>query len=129
MSKIESGLQQALVSERKKRQNAEREAWIRKAYANFKKQEIESAITSSTKASWGGSSYSVELFPDGDYRILWNNNIGNLYDSTGVIVGIPSLSDEESDGDESDWFFDNAIDALDATIEQIIEQIIEDLAH
>lgn len=121
MAKIQDGLQQALVSERKKRQKAEREAWIRKAYANFKKQEIESAITSSTKASWGGSGYSVELFPDGDYRILWNNNIGNLYDSTGVIVGIPSLSDEESDGDESDWFFDNAIDALDSKIEEMIK--------
>lgn len=121
MSKIETGLQNALTAERKKRQKAEREAWIRKSYANFKKAEIESAIISSTKAAWGGSGYSVELFPDGEYRILWNQNIGNLYDSPGVIVGIPPLSDEESEGDESDWFFDNAIDYLDQKIEDIIK--------
>ena len=81
------------------------------------------AIASSTKAFWGGSGYSVELFPDSDYRVLWNNNIGNLYDSTGVIVGIPFLSDEEAEGEESEWFFDNAIDYLDQKIEEVINEV------
>ncbi len=33
----------------------------------------------STKASWGGGWYSVELFTNGTWRVLWNNQIGNKY--------------------------------------------------
>lgn len=68
------------------------------------------AVDSATKASWGGSGYSVELFDDGSYRILWDNQIGNLYDSPGLILSIPSLTDEEWDEDEdpSIRFYHNA---------------------
>ena len=89
---------------------------------------LEQAILSSTKASWGGSGYSVELFPDGTYRVLWDNQIGNLYHSRGIIVAIPPLaSDEYSQEDEngehdagaiSDPFFDNAKAALREAYEQ-----------
>lgn len=57
--------------------------------------EFVDAVVSSTKAGWGGSGYSVEVFPDGHHRVLDNNQIGNLYRSPGMIVSIPQLSQEE----------------------------------
>jgi hypothetical protein len=73
---------------------------LSKAFENFMKDSFHQAAISSTKASWGGSEYCVELFDDGTYRVLWSGNIGNAYESTGVILGIPSLDDEEWDGTE-----------------------------
>ncbi|MGL5196749.1 MAG: hypothetical protein ACRC8Y_24420 [Chroococcales cyanobacterium] len=124
MSNAQKGLQQALVAERRKRQAAEAEAWIRKTYANFMKDDtsVEEAIISSTKASWGGSGYSVELFPDGNYRVLWDNQIGNRYDSPGLIISLPTLGDEEWD-EENGHFFDNALECLDQFLEDCIEQM------
>ena len=49
-----------------------------------------------TKASWGGGGYSVELFPDGTWRNLWNNQIGNKYETSGIILGLPTLSEEDT---------------------------------
>jgi plasmid stability protein len=64
-----------------------------------------------TRASWNGSGYSVELFKDGTWRVLWNNEIGNLYESPGEIIGLPTLNDDDYqqcvvDGDmtEDDYF-------------------------
>lgn len=57
--------------------------------------EFASAIISSTNAGFSGSGYSVELFPDGTHRVLWNDAIGNRYEPTGVVMSIPQLSDEE----------------------------------
>ena len=57
--------------------------------------EFASAIISSTKAGFAGSGYSVALLPDGTHHVLWNNQIGNLYETPGVILGIPKLSDED----------------------------------
>lgn len=75
--------------------------------------DFKQAVIASTKASWGGSSYSVELLPDGQHRVLWNNEIGNLYVSPGVILGVPSFDDsgyqEALFGEhpiEEDEFFD-----------------------
>lgn len=53
------------------------------------------AVVSSTNAGFGGSGYSVEFFPDGHWRVLWDNQIGNLYVSPGVILGIPQLSESQ----------------------------------
>ncbi|MFM6152246.1 MAG: hypothetical protein ACKPE3_04460 [Sphaerospermopsis kisseleviana] len=86
---------------------------IIEAYENFKA-EAESAIDQSTEASWGGSGYSVELFDDGTYRVLWDSNIGNLYNSPGVIINIPPCSDEEW----TDRFYDNAIEHLENTFQE-----------
>lgn len=52
-------------------------------------------VKASTKASWGGGGYSVELFPDGTWRNLWNSDIGNLYESPGAILGLPTLDDSD----------------------------------
>jgi hypothetical protein len=124
MNNATNGLQKALKAERQKRQKAEREAWIRKAYANFTKnyETVESAILSSTQASWAGSGggYSLELFPDGSFEVIWSNEIGNLYDAPGIIVGIPTLGDDEYDGENEMHCFDNAIEALGDVIEQAI---------
>lgn len=65
-----------------------------------------------TKASWGGSGYSVELFADGTWRVLWDNEIGNLYESPGEIISLPVLNDDDyqecvvdRDMTEDDYFF------------------------
>ena len=83
------------------------------AFSNFMAEQFETACLSSTRASFSGSGYSVELFDDGSYRVLWNNSIGNLYDSAGIIIFVPVLGDNEYDSeDESNSFFDNAEDAM-----------------
>lgn len=64
-------------------------------------EEFKQGVFSSTKAGWGGSGYSVELFPEGTWRVLWDNQIGNLYQSRGVILSLPQLPD--SAGEESEW--------------------------
>ncbi len=53
------------------------------------------AITDSTTAGFGGSGYSVELFPDGTWRVLGNNQIGNRYQSAGLILPLPAWKDED----------------------------------
>lgn len=57
--------------------------------------DFESGCTSATKASWGGSGYSVELFTDGTWRVLWDNAIGNKYETSGVILSLPAINDDE----------------------------------
>lgn len=73
--------------------------------------DFELGCTQATRAAWGGSSYKVELFTDGTWRVLWSNEIGNLYSTPGVILSLPTMDDEEYqeaviDGDMSeDEFF------------------------
>jgi hypothetical protein len=126
MTAAEKGLKAAYLAEKRKRQAAQFEAWVRKAYANYKKQDykaIEEDIISATKAGFGGSGYSVEFFPNGQYRTLWDGNIGNLYETPGVIVGLPQLGDDEwDDSDPSSSFFDNALEELDSKVEELIRQ-------
>lgn len=57
--------------------------------------EFAEAVVKSTKAGFGGSSYSVELFDNGTWRVLWANQIGNRYESVGTIERIPALSDSD----------------------------------
>jgi len=92
------------------------------AYESFKHESLEDAIASSTKASWGGSGYSVELNPDG-YRLIWNNDIGNRYDSPGVIIGVPTCSEE----DLSIAFYDNAIERFEEKFQQWKSDYLERL--
>jgi hypothetical protein len=81
---------------------------LQEAFKNFMSNDFEDAADSSTKVSWGGSGYSVELFKSGDYRVLWDNQIGNLYSSPGLILKVPSLDSEEWDEDPSIRFYGNA---------------------
>lgn len=68
-----------------------------------KSSEFIDAVVSSTQAGFGGSGYSAEFFSDGSHRVLWDNQIGNKYESAGEIVRVPQLSQEEceeaADGD------------------------------
>lgn len=68
--------------------------------AFLKSSDFKEGIVSSTRASWGGSGYSVELLPDGTSRVLWNNEIGNLYETPGVILSLPALDYDPEDKDE-----------------------------
>jgi hypothetical protein len=80
---------------------------LRQAFETFMEEAFEDAVIASTKASWGGSGYSVELL-DGSFRTLWNDCIGNLYDSPGIILSIPTLNSEDwNDDSPKDSFFDN----------------------
>lgn len=68
--------------------------------------DLKSGVISSTKASWAGSGYSVELFPDGTWQVLRNNQIGNLYVSPGEILKLPALDTTdlpEYEGDDGDF--------------------------
>lgn len=62
-------------------------------------------VISATKAGWGGSGYSVELFESGTWRVLWDNQIGSLYESDGVILGLPKIQDDSDSEmlDEALW--------------------------
>jgi len=91
---------------------------IKQAFESFMSKSFESAVDSSTKASWGGSGYSVELFDDGTYRVLWDNQIGNLYNSPGLILSVLYLDNEEWDDDPSIRFYDNAEQQMRDVFEQ-----------
>ena len=93
------------------------------SFDNFMQSSFEEAVVSSTKASWGGSGYSVELLKSGTFRVLWDNEIGNLYDSPGIILLVPSLGDGDWDEDPSIRFFDNAEDEMEKVFEQAIADI------
>ena len=85
---------------------------IQTAFSEFMSDDFEAACISSTKASFSGSGYSVELFNSGDYRVVWDDNIGNLYKSAGLILPVPSLGDEEYDSENDEHYFDNARQAM-----------------
>lgn len=87
--------------------------------------EFDAAVMSSTTAGFGGSGYSVELFEDGTWRVLWDGEIGNLYRSPGVIIAIPqydqdTVNDLNQYGDNCDLSF-----ALDEIKEQMRERLEE----
>ena len=87
--------------------------------------EFEQAVLSSTTAGFNNSGYSVELFTDGTWRVLWDNEIGNLYRSPGIIISIPqydqdTLNDMDVYGDDADLSF-----ALDEIKEAMRERLAE----
>jgi hypothetical protein len=91
---------------------------VQQAFDSFMAEGFQDAVDSSTKASWKGSGYSVELFDDGTYRVLYDNQIGNLYDSPGLILSIPPLGDEEWDKDPTLRFYDNAEQSIRETFQE-----------
>lgn len=44
-----------------------------------------------TRAAYSGDGASVELFRDGKWRVLDNGQIGNGYDSPGIIISLPTF--------------------------------------
>lgn len=57
--------------------------------------EFAEVVIFSTHAGFGGGSYSVELWDNGTYRVLPSGSIGNRYDSQGIIMRVPQISDED----------------------------------
>ena len=54
---------------------------------------VEEAIDMATSQSYGGSgTVRVELFKDGTYRVL--PDVGNLYNSPGLLVAVSPLSED-----------------------------------
>jgi hypothetical protein len=90
------------------------------AYTAFVREYAEEAIKESTRLSWGGGYAVVELFDDGTYRCMPTDTVGNKYESPGVIIPIPILTEEEweegEDGEEP--FFEKAMEELSENFEQ-----------
>ncbi len=84
--------------------------------------DFKAGVIASSKAAYSGSGYAVELFPDGHWRLLWDEQIGNLYQSPGWIVGLPAIDAAEDDLASE---FDVAADELAA---QVREQCADALA-
>ena len=102
---------------------------IEKAFNSFMEESFIQGAISSTKASWAGSEYCVELYPDGTFRVQWGGNIGNLYESQGIVLGIPALNDEDWDGtNESEPFYGNAEDLMREKFSDYLTELRHDRA-
>lgn len=94
--------------------------------------ELKAGVISSTKAGWGGSHYSVELFPDETWRVQWENQIGNLYRSPGVIIALPQVSTDDmseyvdSGAGDDDAFMSEAFYCDEDDIKQTLRDILSD---
>lgn len=99
--------------------------------------DFQAGVVSASKAAWGGSGYSVELFPDGTWRVLWDNQIGNLYQSKGIILSLPEIDFERDEENEDlsddeclleawDWEEDSAREELKERFDTWAEEF---LAH
>lgn len=89
---------------------------------------FEQAVKDSTLAGFGGSGYSVELFGDGTFRVLWDNQIGNLYRSSGVILGVPqfdqeTVNDMQEFGGDADLSF--AMEEAEASLREAYAMTLE----
>jgi hypothetical protein len=85
----------------------------KKAFVEFKNStEIRVAIRVATELV--DSSIYVELF-NGTYRVLYS--VGNRYDTPGMMIGIPGVSDEEW-GDYESIYYENAINEIETKFEQ-----------
>jgi hypothetical protein len=76
--------------------------------------EFTPALIDSTKAGFSGSHYSVELVEDGNWRVQWANQFGNLYQTPGLIMPVPQFSDEDmkdwEDAGEEPYDYDNKLE-------------------
>ncbi len=97
----------------------------------LKSEDFKQGVISSTKASWGGSCYKVEIAPDGTWRNLWSNQIGNRYETEGVIVALPALNCDDmaqftdGGGTEEEYLslgFDNERDELETELRDALKQ-------
>lgn len=134
----EIATKRVLNEERNKKMAEQKQfqAAIKKALNAFiESSDFEAGCTSATKASWGGSGYSVELFTDGTWRVLWDNAIGNKYETPGVILRLPAINDDEyqqlvveEEMEEDEFFnlgFGNEYDDL---AKELRDQLSDDFA-
>lgn len=81
------------------------------SFDRFLQEDAEEAIS---KASGSCESLYVEIHED-SYALLWSGEIGNRYDSPGVIVLIPARDEDEDE--------DLAIQSLKDLFEQGVEEL------
>jgi len=93
----------------------------KEAFAAFKSIDIRVAIREATKLV--NSSIYVELFDDGNYRVVYS--VGNRYDTPGMMIGIPGVSDEEWDDDCHLIFYENAINEIETKFEQKMLDLVD----
>lgn len=116
------------LAERKGVQMAQKLAQTLERY--LRSNDFRQGVIDSTKASWGGSSYKVEISPDGTWQNLWANQIGNRYESDGVIIALPALGCEdmaefaENGGTEEEYLnlgFDNERDVIESELRDALK--------
>jgi len=73
---------------------------FKEAFDSFMDEDFEDQCLSTTES---GSELSVELFADGSYRVI--GPVGNLYDSEGLIIGIPELREDDMEDDDEPGSF------------------------
>lgn len=86
--------------------------------------DFKEGVIASTRASWGGSGYSVELFEKGTWRNLWNSQIGNLYQSEGIILRLPTLYT-----DDMQQYVDDEVGSEDEFLSEAFENEREEIAQ
>ena len=97
---------------------------IQKAFKEFMSgSDAELFCDRATQADWSGDRYYVELFPDGHYRGLWGNQVGNLYESSGLLLRVPYLDDSEWDEDPSLRFYDGCYSVLQDWFDEAISEL------
>jgi hypothetical protein len=71
----------------------------------FNSQEFKQAVVGSTISSRLKNTFYLEIFPDGDWRVLdrWDPNT-NKYACPGVILEVPPLTEEPSELSEQEYF-------------------------
>jgi uncharacterized protein YndB with AHSA1/START domain len=87
------------------------------------------AVAQSTRASWSGGSYKVELFPGGDWRVLWSSEIGNKYETPGLILTVPTAPDEWGDLSDDDVLGEAITVNLSDVAAEMREQLSDMLAQ
>jgi hypothetical protein len=93
----------------------------KKAFVEFlNSTEIRVAIRVATELV--DSSIYVELF-NGTYRVLYS--VGNRYDTKGLMIGIPGVSDEEWDDDYELICYENAINEIETKFEQKMLDLVD----
>lgn len=92
-------------------------------------EEFREAVLLSTRLGWGGGAAFLEMFEDGSYRIIPSHQLGNLYQSPGLIVEIPSISDEEmlELKQTADYDISEALREAAALLRDHVAEIMEDL--
>ncbi len=96
----------------------------------LKSDDFKKGVIASTRASWGGGGYSVELFLDGSWRVLDNNQIGNKYEAEGVILRLPPLNSNGltewlDTGESEEDFFNQQFDNEYEELTQIIRESLD----
>lgn len=96
---------------------------FQRALDNFFSKDLEEGIRKSTEAYYEGSICCVELFDNGNYRILPGDQIRNSYETLRVMVSISPIFDAEDIHKPID--FDNA--DISSCLERIKEEMREEL--